>query len=184
MEPIRLPDPTKYGIHPGIKAEVRPGEGVNNMAFPGGIPPGLVHPMPRNPWNVSESAQPRDMRTGENVNNMAFPGNAPPGLAALPPDVSQPQPKNPWSEPDPEPESKPDIEEVKTGENANNVAFPGAEPPKPKLKGKPKNPWHVDSVFDLQYFCCPECPRKIKGKQEFVNHASKSHPWVSSMYCS
>ena len=49
---------------------------------------------------------------------------------------------------------------------------------KTELKGPNKNPWHVNSVFDFQYFNCPECKKKTKGKQEFVNHASRCHPWV------
>ena len=47
------------------------------------------------------------------------------------------------------------------------------------------NPWAVSSIFEFNYFCCPECDFKIRSdfntetKQQFVNHASSNHPWVS-----
>jgi hypothetical protein len=44
---------------------------------------------------------------------------------------------------------------------------------------KQENPWDVVSIFDLAYFCCPECDFKHQGKQDFVSHASNNHPWVS-----
>ena len=44
---------------------------------------------------------------------------------------------------------------------------------------KQENPWDVISIFDLAYFCCPECDFKHQGKQDFVSHASNNHPWVS-----
>ena len=44
---------------------------------------------------------------------------------------------------------------------------------------KQENPWDVTSIFDLAYFCCPECDFKHQGKQDFVSHASNNHPWVS-----
>ena len=43
---------------------------------------------------------------------------------------------------------------------------------------KQENPWDVTSIFDLAYFCCPECDFKHQGKQDFVSHASNNHPWV------
>ena len=41
------------------------------------------------------------------------------------------------------------------------------------------NPWEVTSIYEFYYFCCPECDCKLQNKQDFVNHASKDHPWVS-----
>ena len=39
-----------------------------------------------------------------------------------------------------------------------------------------KNPWSIQSIFDLRYFVCPSCSYKDHSKQQFVNHALKSHP--------
>ena len=41
------------------------------------------------------------------------------------------------------------------------------------------NPWDLHSIYDLSYFCCPECEFKHQDKQDFVSHASNNHPWVS-----
>ena len=47
------------------------------------------------------------------------------------------------------------------------------------------SPWDVTSIFEFNYFCCPECDYKIRSDftmtsmQKFVNHASSNHPWVS-----
>ena len=41
------------------------------------------------------------------------------------------------------------------------------------------NPWNVTSIYEFYYFCCPECDCKLQNKQDFVNHASNDHPWVS-----
>ena len=41
------------------------------------------------------------------------------------------------------------------------------------------NPWDVISIYDFNFFCCPECDGKSRSKQEFINHASISHPQVS-----
>ena len=47
------------------------------------------------------------------------------------------------------------------------------------------NPWAVSSIFEFNYFCCPECDFstrsdfKTESIQEFINHASSHHPWVS-----
>ena len=38
-----------------------------------------------------------------------------------------------------------------------------------------QNPWSVKSLYEYQYFICPECPFKIKSKQEFVYHAHENH---------
>ena len=40
------------------------------------------------------------------------------------------------------------------------------------------NPWAVSSIFEFNYFCCPECDCKLQMKQDFINHASYNHPWV------
>ena len=53
------------------------------------------------------------------------------------------------------------------------------------IKQERWNPWDVSSIFEFNYFCCPECDFKIRSdfntetKQQFVNHASSNHPWVS-----
>ena len=53
------------------------------------------------------------------------------------------------------------------------------------IKQERWNPWDVSSIFEFNYFCCPECDFKIQSdehtetKQEFVDHASSNHPWVS-----
>ena len=41
------------------------------------------------------------------------------------------------------------------------------------------NPWAVSSIFDFNYFCCPECECKSHSKQDFVDHISAYHTWVS-----
>ena len=46
---------------------------------------------------------------------------------------------------------------------------------------KPANPWEVSSLYEFNYFCCPECDSKSPSAQEFINHASSNHPWVSQM---
>ena len=38
------------------------------------------------------------------------------------------------------------------------------------------NPWDVKSLFQFQYFNCPECLFKVHEKQTFVDHAFDSHP--------
>ena len=40
----------------------------------------------------------------------------------------------------------------------------------------PLNPWSVESLYEFNYFCCPECDTKWHQKQEFINHAFKAHP--------
>ena len=44
---------------------------------------------------------------------------------------------------------------------------------------KKGNPWDVYSIFEFNFFCCPECDCKTQSKQDFINHASTLHPWVS-----
>jgi hypothetical protein len=47
------------------------------------------------------------------------------------------------------------------------------------------NPWAVSSIFEFNYFCCPECDFSTRSDfktdsiQEFINHAISHHPWVS-----
>ena len=48
---------------------------------------------------------------------------------------------------------------------------------------KKGNPWDVYSIFEFNFFCCPECDCKTQSKQDFINHASTLHPWVSVVCC-
>ena len=47
---------------------------------------------------------------------------------------------------------------------------------------KQNNPWNAHSIFEFSYFCCPECDSKLPVKQDFIDHASINHPWVSLRY--
>ena len=38
------------------------------------------------------------------------------------------------------------------------------------------NPWNIQSIYQFQFFNCPTCLFKDNSKQEFINHALKSHP--------
>ena len=38
-----------------------------------------------------------------------------------------------------------------------------------------KNPWDIQSIYELQFFICPSCEFIEFSKQEFVNHAHLSH---------
>ena len=38
------------------------------------------------------------------------------------------------------------------------------------------NPWDVKTVYNFQFFNCPECLFKVQEKQQFINHAFESHP--------
>ena len=38
-----------------------------------------------------------------------------------------------------------------------------------------KDPWNVQSIYDLQFFNCPSCEFKDFSKQDFINHAHLSH---------
>ena len=49
------------------------------------------------------------------------------------------------------------------------------------FKDENSNPWLVSSIFDFQYFCCPECDERSQDKQDFVNHVS-FHSDVSFKY--
>ena len=39
-----------------------------------------------------------------------------------------------------------------------------------------ENPWHIQSVYEFQYFNCPVCIFKDRSKQEFIDHAINIHP--------
>ena len=41
---------------------------------------------------------------------------------------------------------------------------------------KAENPWDIRSMYDLQFYHCPDCIYINQSKQEFVNHAYESHP--------
>ena len=41
---------------------------------------------------------------------------------------------------------------------------------------KKDNPWEIHSIYDLQYFCCPDCVYRSQVKQDMVNHAFENHP--------
>merc|ERR1712173_40506 len=41
---------------------------------------------------------------------------------------------------------------------------------------KSSNPWDVSSIYDFNFFCCPECDKKSQSKQDFIDHASANHP--------
>ena len=38
------------------------------------------------------------------------------------------------------------------------------------------NPWHIQSIYEFQFFNCPICVYKDQSKQDFVNHAFNDHP--------
>ena len=44
------------------------------------------------------------------------------------------------------------------------------------IASKVKNPWTVQSIYDLQCFGCPVCKFKDNSKQKFVEHAYEIHP--------
>ena len=48
-----------------------------------------------------------------------------------------------------------------------------------KVTKQDLNPWDVSSIFEFNYFYCPECDWKEQSKQKFVNHASNYHTGVS-----
>ena len=53
---------------------------------------------------------------------------------------------------------------------------------KQNVKVEISNPWMASSIYEFQYFCCPQCDEKSHDKQKFVNHAS-SHSGVSFAQC-
>ena len=46
----------------------------------------------------------------------------------------------------------------------------------PKTSTKIKNPWSIQSIYQLQYFNCPTCDFKIHSKQKFIDHVHETHP--------
>ena len=55
------------------------------------------------------------------------------------------------------------------------------------VKEEVRNPWEVSSIYDFNFFCCPECDFKMKSDhrmniQNFVDHASIHHPWVNHIH--
>ena len=46
----------------------------------------------------------------------------------------------------------------------------------PKTSTIIKNPWSIQSIYQLQYFNCPTCEYKIHSKQKFIDHVHESHP--------
>ena len=44
------------------------------------------------------------------------------------------------------------------------------------MESKIGNPWNVASLYEYQYFNCPECSYRNDSKQEFVNHTFHTHP--------
>ena len=38
-----------------------------------------------------------------------------------------------------------------------------------------KDPWNVQSLYEMQYFNCPGCIYKSKAKQDFVTHIYENH---------
>ena len=50
---------------------------------------------------------------------------------------------------------------------------------KGEVKEEYYNPWIVSSIFDFNFFNCPECDERSKTKQDFIIHASMYHVGVS-----
>jgi hypothetical protein len=46
------------------------------------------------------------------------------------------------------------------------------------LSTRVNNPWHVESINDFSFFCCPECVYRSKADIDFEAHAIKTHPKV------
>ena len=44
------------------------------------------------------------------------------------------------------------------------------------ISPKLKNPWSIQSIYQLQYFNCPTCDFKIHSKQKFIHHVHEKHP--------
>ena len=38
------------------------------------------------------------------------------------------------------------------------------------------NPWNVLSLEAFHFYCCPECESKHETKDQFVEHATSTHP--------
>ena len=55
------------------------------------------------------------------------------------------------------------------------------------VKEEARNPWEVSSIYDFNFFCCPECDFKMKSDdrmniKNFVDHASIHHAWVGHVF--
>ena len=56
------------------------------------------------------------------------------------------------------------------------------------IKQEQWNPWDVSSIFEFNYFWCPECDFKVQSdehtetKQEFVHHASSCYSHMSNIF--
>ena len=38
------------------------------------------------------------------------------------------------------------------------------------------DPWDIEKLDELLFYCCPECNEKEKSKEAFLNHATTKHP--------
>ena len=39
-----------------------------------------------------------------------------------------------------------------------------------------ENPWKVNNLIQFLYYCCPECEFQDHSKENFIEHASNTHP--------
>ena len=44
------------------------------------------------------------------------------------------------------------------------------------------NPWHVGSLNDFYYLCCPECDYQTKVETSFEKHAVQKHPMSNDFF--
>ena len=38
------------------------------------------------------------------------------------------------------------------------------------------NPWAINAIEELLFFCCPECEVRDQSEELFIQHALESHP--------
>ena len=43
------------------------------------------------------------------------------------------------------------------------------------IKKEFMNPWAVTSIYQFQFYCCPDCLIQVSRKQDFVDHVYDSH---------
>ena len=67
------------------------------------------------------------------------------------------------------------IEQAPLEQQSSNNPGPSSE----SDTNKEKNPWAVASIYDFNYFCCPDCDHRTQDKQQFVVHAAFFHARVS-----
>ena len=67
------------------------------------------------------------------------------------------------------------IEQAPLEQQPSNNPGPSSE----SDANKEKNPWAVASIYDFNYFCCPDCDHRTQDKQQFVVHAAFFHARVS-----